>query len=401
MLGFAPLASIPIADDDQSPPVVYTGSATVTGVADVSITITKLNQPTGTVSGVASVIAGEVKVWPITATVTGTATIDSVSAVKVIEPYLPILGVGSTEISVSKTSTGAATVTGTASVTAGEIFDYAIGFDPPEILTGTATVALDILTFSPQKIITPALTIAGAATVSCAHERLAEPTATVTGVGSIQIGFPVPVEKQIDLNLSITGTGSVSISTLHTRPSASATATGSAATDCNATKVYYQALEPTGVATTQVTSVHIVTVTASGTRSNTDSWTNELNSTVNIYESIDEVSYNDADYIKSPGLRNAVGFLTTSSYEFNLNHLVNPLTNDHHKVKFRMRRANEGILNVQVDLYCNATLVKSWTYLDIDTNWIDVEEELDPVLDVPNISNYSNLWVRITGEVPV
>ena len=97
----------------------------------------------------------------------------------------------------------------------------------------------------------------------------------------------------------------------------------------------------------------------------TNSWTNELGGTTNLYASIDEAEANDGDYISSPTVNNG----STSYYECSLEPLSDPLSSSSHIVRYRLGRASgSGSVTITVSLRQGAsTEIASWQHTSPST----------------------------------
>lgn len=118
-------------------------------------------------------------------------------------------------------------------------------------------------------------------------------------------------------------------------------------------------------------------------------WTNELGSSVNIYQSIDEVIPNDSDYaIVNPTASPISGKWGLSTFDPNLSRA--------HLVRYRFRKQYSGTVNLTVRLLQDTTTIASWIHSDISSSWTSVQKELSGV-QADNITDYSIL--RLEFEV--
>ena len=116
---------------------------------------------------------------------------------------------------------------------------------------------------------------------------------------------------------------------------------------------------------------------------------NELNQNTNLWMSIDEVTPDDNDYIKSPEDPGS------SIYRAPFQDVLDPGTNILHKVKFRYRKnPDAGTTNMKVRLKENTTTVAEWTYTDVPATWTDGEETLSSA-QADSIVDYADLLVEI------
>lgn len=129
-------------------------------------------------------------------------------------------------------------------------------------------------------------------------------------------------------------------------------------------------------------------------------WTNELGGTTNIYQSIDETTPNDSDYIQSP--EDPVNEV----YVFPLQAIPDPNSSVNHELAIRYKKnaAGGSLLDLTVQLrqgYVNessqGTLIKAWTYTNISADLVDVVETLSGA-EADSITDYSALYVRYVAN---
>jgi hypothetical protein len=119
-------------------------------------------------------------------------------------------------------------------------------------------------------------------------------------------------------------------------------------------------------------------------------WINELGQSTNLYQSIDEATPNDSDYIRSqedPG---------SYIYEASLQDPTDPSTSFGHKVYYRYRKepGPVGQVDMVVRLKQNTTTIASWTHLDVPATWTDGEGTLTSG-EADSITDYSALRIEI------
>jgi hypothetical protein len=120
-------------------------------------------------------------------------------------------------------------------------------------------------------------------------------------------------------------------------------------------------------------------------------WTNELGAT-SLYESIDETSASDADYIRSAS--DPVSDLCKIR-------LSNPGTTVAEPAIVRVRYKKDGTgsdIDLTVRLLQGASEIAAWTYPDIDTTYVTAEETLTtPEFEL--ISDFDDLFLEFTANV--
>lgn len=408
MLGFAPLASIPIADDGYSPEVIYLVTAGVSGAASVEAVLEVLRTVDGPLEldGVGSVSCTAGKTY----SVDGPLELDGAGSVSISVDELIELSVMATAGSSTASSGFEITlnqepaISGEAHVTV--LLIRGIIVDGPCSATGAAYVGIPgdpyvetLLDHAPTSEVQGA-----ASTFFTGWEVEYKPILEALGQASYSIGGIIPVEEFIEItDLPINGVGSIQIFIGHEYGNFSAAGQGESAVEISTTELQtIQSLELNGIGSVDSDDVHLFMVTGVSTRANTNNWTNEVNSTQNIYTSISEpYPPNDSTYIRSPALTNSDPLgqnITISSYDFNLAHLSNPVSNNHHRLKARIKRVNDGFINARIYLYCGNTQITSWSYNNVDTDWLDIDEPISANVAV-NINDYSQVWVRITAEL--
>lgn len=133
-------------------------------------------------------------------------------------------------------------------------------------------------------------------------------------------------------------------------------------------------------------------------------WTDEAAGTTDIFESIDESSASDADYIQSPVEP------SSDPYVCKLDGIASdPLTSDGHVVRYRYRKDTAG--GDQIDLtvqlregYVNegtpGTLIHEETHTDISgSGWTNGSFTLDSG-EADSITDYDELFLRFVADTP-
>jgi len=151
-----------------------------------------------------------------------------------------------------------------------------------------------------------------------------------------------------------------------------------------------------------ITQVDTVTLTeyihlSPATDSYVGNWTNELDQSTNLYESVNEdLTANDSDYIQSeqtPSSRPVVLALESGN---------DPLGSDGHVLRYRYAVDGAGTINLVVQLrqgYTNegspGTLIAEWTHNGIGA--ITTAEQTLSGAQADSITNYSSLFVRMVA----
>ena len=120
-------------------------------------------------------------------------------------------------------------------------------------------------------------------------------------------------------------------------------------------------------------------------------WTNELGSTTDLYESVNEPTPDDADYIQSESSP------SDSTCVLSLGAVTDPGLHTHHSVRYRCK-ITEGTGALKVELLQGAsTVIASHTLSDIQQAWLDGELALSEA-EAAAITDYSDLRVRLTAN---
>lgn len=129
-------------------------------------------------------------------------------------------------------------------------------------------------------------------------------------------------------------------------------------------------------------------------------WTGEDGDTTNIYEHIDEVSVNDADYVRSSQSP------VSDVYVFKLSPVTDPLISTGHIIRVRFGKdiAGGDILDMTLELrqgyvseVSQGTLIGSISAGNIAGGWTDFVYEI-PGIVVDAITDYSNLFLRFIAR---
>jgi len=114
----------------------------------------------------------------------------------------------------------------------------------------------------------------------------------------------------------------------------------------------------------------------------TGSWTPSTGTT--LYETLDEVSADDVDYIQAA---------TATGCEIKLSAGSTPTSRDNHTIKYRLL-AGSG--NIAVVLKCGSTTIKSWNHV-LTGSAQDFSQALSNA-EATNITDYSDLRVTFTSS---
>lgn len=118
------------------------------------------------------------------------------------------------------------------------------------------------------------------------------------------------------------------------------------------------------------------------------SWTDQAGGVSNIYQSIDEDTPNDADYVKSPVLPAA------NTYKFKLESAGDPDIHLHHSITIRFRKPfNVGTTTLSIRLMEGVTQRASWSET-VTTSWQTITEELSEA-EAASITDYTNLYIEL------
>lgn len=122
------------------------------------------------------------------------------------------------------------------------------------------------------------------------------------------------------------------------------------------------------------------------------SWTTELDATSNLYQSIDEFTASDSDFIQSES------FPASSAVSFSLTDPTLPIGTGAGVVRVRYYKESAEVVNLTVRLMEGVTTIKSWTYTNIDFDVLQVDEvltagEVATIVDRTNLSlQYEASW---------
>jgi hypothetical protein len=118
-------------------------------------------------------------------------------------------------------------------------------------------------------------------------------------------------------------------------------------------------------------------------------WTNELNGT-SLFPSVDEVTPDDADYIRSST------FPVTDICRLGLSNPAS-VPEEPATLSIRYRRAGDGVINLVVRLKQGGSTIATWTYNDITDTFITVEETLTAP-QFAAITDFNDLLVELQAD---
>jgi hypothetical protein len=121
-------------------------------------------------------------------------------------------------------------------------------------------------------------------------------------------------------------------------------------------------------------------------------WTDQDDGTTNIYQSIDEVTPSDLDYIKSSVNP------TSDVVVIGLESKPAPIVDTGHVLRYRYRKEGSGTVNINVALMEGSSVIASWQHDDIGA--ITTAEQTLTELQAGSITDYSNLRFRVTASEP-
>lgn len=117
------------------------------------------------------------------------------------------------------------------------------------------------------------------------------------------------------------------------------------------------------------------------------SWTNEVGSSTNLYQSIDEFSGDDGDYIISDPAP------VNSAVTFALPAVTDPGNDTNHTVYYRYSKTGDQSVSIIVRLKQDSTVIKSATHNNVSASFTDGSMSLSEA-EAANITNYALLRVE-------
>lgn len=128
-------------------------------------------------------------------------------------------------------------------------------------------------------------------------------------------------------------------------------------------------------------------------------YTDQAAGTTNIFQSIDETSPSDADYIQSALAPSSAPYVTK------LSNLEDPLSSSNHVVRYRYAKSAAGgaQINLTVQLrqgYVNegtpGTQIAEWTHTDIAETFTTAAQTLSGA-EADAITDYTSLYLRFVA----
>jgi hypothetical protein len=122
-------------------------------------------------------------------------------------------------------------------------------------------------------------------------------------------------------------------------------------------------------------------------------WTDQAAGTTNIYTTIDEVSFSDADYIKTPAPPG------TNEFETLLTTVTDPLSSTNHIMRWRRRKqptSGSATINLTVRLLVATTQITSQADNTLPTAFTDTSYTLSGA-EADAITDYANLRLEFVA----
>lgn len=132
-----------------------------------------------------------------------------------------------------------------------------------------------------------------------------------------------------------------------------------------------------------------------------NAWTDQASGVTNIYQSIDEVTASDADYVKSEVAPDS------SAAGFGLSNVEDPLVNSGHIVRYKYKKDASGgaTLNMKVELrqgYLGesslGTLIHSETHANVPGSAWQTGSFTLTSAEANTITDYTNLQIRVWAD---
>lgn len=129
------------------------------------------------------------------------------------------------------------------------------------------------------------------------------------------------------------------------------------------------------------------------TDSSIGSWTDENAGTTDIFQSIDENTANDADYVISEASPSA------SKATFSLPPVLDPGSDENHVVRYRYRKEGSETVDLTVSLLQGAAVIKSVVHSGISTTIVEGAMALSAG-EASAITDYATLRLEFEANVP-
>lgn len=123
----------------------------------------------------------------------------------------------------------------------------------------------------------------------------------------------------------------------------------------------------------------------------------------NLYEVLDETSFNDSDYVTSPDSLSECPTTDDFTFEVGLGNPVGTPADSSEQTmtmrsRFRRGTANAGTADVIVELVQGTTVIASRTHADVGTSFTQFNDVLTNA-EVDAISNHNDLRIRVTSRL--
>ncbi len=125
-----------------------------------------------------------------------------------------------------------------------------------------------------------------------------------------------------------------------------------------------------------------------------NNWSDDGGGNTNIFQAIDEVSFSDTDFVRSPNNPASSAF-----YEPGLSNPTDPVSSTGHIVRYRYRKSGSGgrTIQIQVALYQGATQIAIGTaHTDISGTFVAGTFTLTGT-EADNITDYTDLRLRFVA----
>jgi len=116
-------------------------------------------------------------------------------------------------------------------------------------------------------------------------------------------------------------------------------------------------------------------------------WTTQAGGTANLWSTVDEVSFDDSDYVQSGQAPASSDHLT-----LNLGSVSTPQSGSRVLHYRYSKDAGTERTDLQVELLQGVTVVQSWTHTDIPTTWTQADQSV-----TGTITDYTDLHIRLTA----
>jgi hypothetical protein len=122
-------------------------------------------------------------------------------------------------------------------------------------------------------------------------------------------------------------------------------------------------------------------------------WSREDGSTTDLYESINELAVDDADYIRSP-----LSPVSPSAVRLQIGGLDEPTVRTGHIITYRYSKDAAGTIQLTARLYQGAaTLIETDEPVSVSSEWVTRQWELSPT-NAAGITDYTDLRIEFEAE---